>query len=454
MVLALCRYINNLLEEETYVASYPIIIRAYDCLMRWSILGQWIKGDKTCMNAVIGTLCRGVGIMDSDADYAHVSDATVPSPSHDGLYIAIQTLLLESNPGVSLAESKAGSNSSSLSSLPEIPQASPEKDKRKSTKPAVKLFTKPHSRSQSAGAQQAAVSTGSKDGGVGLPTFATLSAEISIKTTAEIYIAQFMNDFGNFPPFGEVVGVSKMSTLWNEFDALRKLIIHRQFEEMKRASIPLNMNVDKSTDITELRKLIKFYAYDNRVIIGVMEQPAWMPSDPHNNTVASAPASTMTSIDELRQPDPPAIVQPPLKNPAVTLILRDSTGKYSWTSFLKYLSDQEDWNRMLKRKYKGRGWKDTGSNERASFRKTSTSAPTGMLIDASDLKRHFNPPRTPYLTDDRVVHPKGVNDDKIPDISQVGMERTDSAKELETFKTLTQRQINEEETRNLEFFAK
>lgn len=88
-MLALSRYVDTLISAgklvgETYNVmtiyiywmlirllqshSYPLIVQAYDCMMKWILTSQWIIDDRDCYKAVISTLSRGITIFDRDMD--------------------------------------------------------------------------------------------------------------------------------------------------------------------------------------------------------------------------------------------------------------------------------------------------------------------------------------------------------------------------------------------------
>lgn len=66
LVLALSRYVNILLQTGNLVNTYGLIVQAYECMIRWVLVSQWIIGDKDCCKAVIETLSKGITILEKD----------------------------------------------------------------------------------------------------------------------------------------------------------------------------------------------------------------------------------------------------------------------------------------------------------------------------------------------------------------------------------------------------
>ncbi|KAJ3107578.1 hypothetical protein HDU96_007854 [Phlyctochytrium bullatum] len=232
----------------------------------------------------------------------------------------------EKGGGAQIVSSATSSLANHLASLAESVKAGAERRKGLSAVRAnSKLFQKlPHAKLSSFNGGQASlekgaagvnVSTENKDGGLGLPTFATLKCELAIKSTAEMAFSYLMNQLGHFPPFGENTGVSRVSTIWNEVEevkrilSLRKRYQNNMFDEDTKG--PLSFTPQ------EIRRFLRLYIFDGRVIVGLLEQPTW------------AYSSEDDFFEGQGEPS----------DPALTLILRDATGKYSWTTKLKYTED-------------------------------------------------------------------------------------------------------------------
>lgn len=64
--MALCRYVDSLINAGKLAQTYPLIVQAYDCMIKWILVSQWIIGDQDCYKAVIATLSKGITIFDKD----------------------------------------------------------------------------------------------------------------------------------------------------------------------------------------------------------------------------------------------------------------------------------------------------------------------------------------------------------------------------------------------------
>ncbi|KAI8985276.1 hypothetical protein BDB01DRAFT_789543 [Pilobolus umbonatus] len=66
LVLALCRYVDTLLSTGRIEQTYPLIVQAYDCMIKWILVSQWIVDDNDCYKAVIATLSMGISLLDRE----------------------------------------------------------------------------------------------------------------------------------------------------------------------------------------------------------------------------------------------------------------------------------------------------------------------------------------------------------------------------------------------------
>ncbi|KAG1519702.1 hypothetical protein G6F52_008364 [Rhizopus delemar] len=64
LVLALSRYVNTLLHAGNLANTYGLVVQAYECMIRWVLVSQWITDDRDCYKAVIETLSKGITILD------------------------------------------------------------------------------------------------------------------------------------------------------------------------------------------------------------------------------------------------------------------------------------------------------------------------------------------------------------------------------------------------------
>ncbi|EPB83117.1 hypothetical protein HMPREF1544_10155 [Mucor circinelloides 1006PhL] len=66
LVLALSRYVDTLINGGKLAQTYPLIVQAYDCMIKWILVSQWIIDDRDCYKAVIATLSKGITIFDRE----------------------------------------------------------------------------------------------------------------------------------------------------------------------------------------------------------------------------------------------------------------------------------------------------------------------------------------------------------------------------------------------------
>ncbi|RKO93932.1 hypothetical protein BDK51DRAFT_11033, partial [Blyttiomyces helicus] len=465
-----------------------LIIRAYDCMIRWAIVGQWIAEDRDCHNAVISTLCRGIGVLDRDDDFAIVAGQPLGAGS-TGLAAGLGGPGSGSAPslGSSLAAPFSGLSSSMSGNIKELGLGNATSSSPSTTGPdkkrtirgagtaASKLITMIRA-TATLGNSIGGVSTGTKDNGIGLPTFATLSAEISVQGAAEFAMAQLANHLGSFPPFGEVTGVSRISSLWNEEKELRR-IDHQGVPTRGEAE-------DPSLTAADCRAYARYFAYDNRVIFGIVDIPDW--ASAHEDCVAEQPSGAASpAIDAALAHSPNALTadyrgseKKGVRSPCVTLVLRDGAGKSTWVSSLKYVEDPEEPPRSpldpsmpLPEPAPHPHSSSSSSPSSSSILSASSedSTPESLSGHTSDLGEdtaqrvdisspapapaiaaapHFAPAPMPYRPRDApVVHLECVNDSSIPKLENIVVLDTEDGRSFEAVKKLTERQIAVEEER-------
>ncbi|KAJ1554626.1 hypothetical protein HK096_002660, partial [Nowakowskiella sp. JEL0078] len=338
LVLVLCRYIDNLiLDDGNLVATQTLIIRSYDCLIKWILLGIWITEDKDCLTSAINTFSRGISLMDREEVFSFVPTNPIPSTTPQLFSPPIFPISLNS--------------ATTPTSL----------DKKKSIRNPTqsKLFNRLRAQPNT---PVTGVSTGTKDNGAGLPTFAHLSAAIAIKSAAETAVAQLANHLNNFPPLGERTGVSTLGTMWREDIEARRLVDVRRLNEngiARHGSVGM-FEVDSVNEFKQLngengewRKYLRYFALENRVLIGLLEDPDWA-----------------RKVDCVR------------KGSRLSVSLRDCSGHYAWTSVMQYQTNGREAGEDL-----------------------------GERIAKNVIQ--FSPPKSPYLPDTAVFSVVCVNESSI-----------------------------------------
>ncbi|KAI8817858.1 uncharacterized protein EV422DRAFT_570333 [Fimicolochytrium jonesii] len=370
LVLSLCRYVDQSLLEDNLVAAQPLIIAAYDCLVRWVTAGDWITDDKECHRAVIATLCRGIGLLDREDEFAAVS----PPNTYSGLSPQHSSSLTASSTVGNLSQLASGGVGIGIAAYGVETGGGDKKKGQRHTIAASKLI--PKLRGSAAPSAAGSVSTGTKDAGLGLPTFANLTAELTIKGAAEMALAHMVNHLGHFPPYGEVTGVAKVSSMWDEEGEVGRIVAVREAlgkrrrrqmwadefgardgssdedgdEDGNASSLTAEevaaLPTPKVT-LADYRKYMRFYAYEKRIIIGIVETPHWAvlddPAEARKETASVTgrlPESGRTS--SLSRPSAGQVSRlggPKRLTPYMTLVLRDATGKYTWMSSLRYVEE-------------------------------------------------------------------------------------------------------------------
>eukprot|EP00842_Homolaphlyctis_polyrhiza_P006533 jgi/Hompol1/6881/HPOL_000570-RA len=375
-VIGNAKYIESQLASGNLVAAELNIMRAYDTLFRWCIVGTWLFDDHATQRLIISTITRGIVLLDRDKEFAVVNTSAVTGSTGSGHRIisaadiavfcaagntasshsrdASQGMVLPNStsdrpaPGHGHAHSTSTSMGNAILSiqLPSTPTGTiPKKAiisaSRMSANTSAKLF--PKSRASMLQSIQAAVSTGSKDAGVGLPTFATLSSEIRIKQAAEVAMSSLMGHLGNYPPLTSSTGITRLSATWDE-----QREIQRMTQRQKRllsnqpAATPMLDEIPTSATSTPPldidNQFVRYFSYENRVILGFVERPVWA-----NKATTKAGVSTenTTQLDQSSHASESMIARPSLSSqedeaPCVAMIIRDPTGKHAWWSKFVY----------------------------------------------------------------------------------------------------------------------
>ncbi|KAI8842536.1 hypothetical protein BC829DRAFT_446414 [Chytridium lagenaria] len=413
LVISLCQYIDGLFVEDSLVANHTLIIKAYDCLIRWCIIGTWILGDRDCLTSAISSLCRGITLLDREGDFSAISSTLPTTPiSNTGSSLSIgsdKTPLSVSNATSTLA--------THFANLAETVKSGTSERRKLGVRSNTKIFQKlPHVKVVVE--KGGGVSTETKDGGVGLPTFATLKCELAVKSAAETAFAHLVNQLGHFPPFGESTGVSRVSTVWSELEELKRILEIRG----KLRGEP------SAFSISELRRFLRYYIFDGRVVVGLLEHPNWAYEEEDGETV----------------------------DPRLTIILRDATGKYSWTTKLKYI---EDTGRIENQWHSNRPSPSATNSNLAAVdnstksidsipRKRPSSAPARSVLTPSRdpfpdarFTASIIPTLAPHIPpSSSVVHVKSENDTTLPQLN-VGDESMENRRSFDVIKKLMEKQF-------------
>src|SRR6266498_5906156 len=350
-------------------------------MMRWILIGQWIVGDRDCHEAVIATISRGISITPNNDD-----DSSSPSSSSND-----------------------------------------KKKNRRDTAPN-KLF--------SARSNKNIVTNSESISQHHYQNRYGKKGEVAVKIAAEIAMSQFVNHLGNFPTWGDNIGPSRISTLFNDDLELAKTQISdaREFD-----GVPIP-------------ELVRYFLIDGRVLVGFVEVPkhpvwtvgrdTWTPSSPGSPDTYATPTATETPASPVSPGTPRAsIPQSYLReksneadySPSVIIVMRDSTGKYSWTSRMVYKTQIDDYDQ-----------KNSSSStiDKDNYDKTlQTTSPSVPLHRINT---------TPQDHQDNNARASMVNyENQIPKVDKIFEEGSDSWRAYNAVKKFTQRQ-KEAEERSLE----
>ncbi|KAI8384823.1 uncharacterized protein BYT42DRAFT_563753 [Radiomyces spectabilis] len=253
LVLALCRYVDTLIGAGKLNQTYPLIVQAYDCMIKWILVSHWIIDDRDCYQAVIATLSKGITIFDRDYE--------TPVIGHH-----------ESNP---------------------------EKKKRRDTTfpPTKQLFQLPPRSNKAAATPTTAAHTGQRNG-----PHTHKKEEIAVRMAAEYCMSQFVNQLGKFPLEKEHGSANRRSSSLDDLQYIKYRCAQQQADNDDNGII-----IDVMEEQWQLHDCVRYFLIDNRIILALVDAKPKAVADEHINTV-----------------------------PAMTVILRDTTGKYIWTMETQY----------------------------------------------------------------------------------------------------------------------
>ncbi|KAJ3024754.1 UNVERIFIED_CONTAM: hypothetical protein HDU68_007808 [Siphonaria sp. JEL0065] len=450
IVGSLCGYIDGLFAEDNVVVNQQSIIKGYDCLMRWALIGGWMEREKECIARVNATLCRGVSILAQDDEFSVITGgsggnttANQPIPSKSGSNTGSNGNLLGISGGNSYGTSSPSPLSPNFSTLGGASSAQSSststgpptgvglgntttgekstlanhfaafagnmstmttdtlrkhrvKQKRSATllNPLTTLVAAVTNNNTQQPPQNNSTPTlltlanpipsttlsnqsqppqqPSTTAATGVSTFAKLTADSAVKSAAEIALSQLLNHLGNFPPQKASFGSTRISTLFQERDEVKRILGIRErllqnsifassrnsvgseglvvdedegssvcgsskcssrAKKQQRSCGGSNQHVEGGAlDISNYKKYIRYYVYDNRILMGLLEQPEWAREPGRSIDDDDGPDEVDSEVDYTLQPP---------RDPKLILILRDATGKFSWVSRLKYVEDSK-----------------------------------------------------------------------------------------------------------------
>jgi hypothetical protein len=263
-----------------------IVIKMYSILCRLALQGTWLLNDAVTRKILIAAHVRGISILERDSSFGSLenNEQSIIVPT----FLNLNTL---NDINRNIETDQANSNNAGY-----IHYSPLSNKNRKATrislapKPKIsKLFPIPLNQNF----MNPPVSTGQKDAGLGLPTFAVLSTEIQLKSAAESSMSMITAHFANFPPKNSCLGVTKLDSAWNETNFVAK---------QRAYGIDIGMGEEKNA----VSMYVRYFTYQKRLILGMVEIPPWVSKEK----------------DAL--------------NPKIVLSIRDANGKFSWMGELEF----------------------------------------------------------------------------------------------------------------------
>ncbi|KAJ3311609.1 hypothetical protein HDV04_003873 [Boothiomyces sp. JEL0838] len=384
LTISICHYVEQLLKSDNLVAIQSRIVRAFDLIAKWSLLGDWLQGDSGAKKIVVGALIRGATILDRENPYSFVTQRSTEPPEVQNKYLSAVTMAALSKLSDSLKAEAPGINQSSFSNTINVfLQANSAVNSARIKKPlprvnpSTKKFGRLRLSYQNSGINM--VSTGSKDGGFGLPTFAVLSTEIQIKSAAESALSLLWIRLGNFPPKMSCLGIAQLNSAWDEYKESKRLANARH---ALQTTFP-----DEPKPISDVHGMIRYFGYQKRLILGFVERPQW--------------DKGYTSIH----------------SPTIAVSFRDSNGYFSWLGEFQYLS----------------------SNHGVKMRHSNYCSPTTLdspeaVVEPPEqekseiVKVHFTPSKYPTTGNSlSIIELKSINERNIPEVDSCFLSTPDLA---------------------------
>jgi hypothetical protein len=372
LILVLCSYTTSLLKIENLVPLQTRIVRAFDLICKWSLIGNWIMNDAPAQKCIVSCLARGVTILDRENAFSTLNEQIDILPSNPPI---LSQNIMQSL--AKLSEAVRGEAITTLSSTASFSfgtnspsaQRNKKNQSRISIAPPKRFAAKVRLSFQPSGGNQ--VSTGLKDGGIGLPTFALLSTDIQIKTAAECALSLFNLRLSNYPPDGSCFGSSCLNSKWNESKRAQELMsLQHQLID------PNEPNLKTIEDC----RFIHYFAYQKRIIFGITEHPNWSETNPESLV------------------------------PQTILVCRDATGKFTWFGEFKYKD-------LIDHEIKTAPGGDLGSLQSVIEYAVDNSKVFEKWKTLVPSKTHFIPHELPKLPENTsITNSRGSNEDNIPSL--------------------------------------
>lgn len=166
--------------------------------------------------------------------------------------------------------------------------------------PALKLMSK---LANVSGSTSTDSTSGEKtDTEKGVSSFAKLSAEISIKNSADAALNLLLSH----PMMVSSHAFYHDSSAWNEFQTARSMWLHQR-------TMLGNSRPDDVPNVSDLKTLVKFFGYQNQFIFGFVEVPVWAAKTDILSNLGLCDSDVFKDVT----------------SPCLIVIIREATGKHS-----------------------------------------------------------------------------------------------------------------------------
>ncbi|KAF9932457.1 hypothetical protein FBU30_008160 [Linnemannia zychae] len=292
LVLSLCRYVDALLANHGQLpATYPLVVRAYECMLQWILAGQWIVGDQDCHLAVISSIAAGIHIIERVEE--HEASIVPPKPQQEkrrwGGGAAGNAMI--SAVGAPLSLTKP--SSSGAAKLFQVNNKYPG---------PIKILSQELKKDKESRKNRSASSSIS---GLVKASRPDLTA---IQHAAETTMTVFSNQLSHFPVWTDDIGPSRMSTMWNDIAMNRASLINSK-QSIDFASLEYHqrhLHYQLSSEESSSLGPARYFLLDRRIILGCCEA-SQLPAGQRNSG---------SFVDD--------------RGPFVVVTMRDSSGKNSW----------------------------------------------------------------------------------------------------------------------------
>ncbi|ORX50508.1 hypothetical protein DM01DRAFT_1375846 [Hesseltinella vesiculosa] len=310
LVLALARYVDSLINARRLVHSYPLIVQAYDCMIKWVLVSQWIVDDRDCYQAVIATLSKGISVIERPMD--HTPPTTEKKKRRDTGFPPPKQLF-QLQPKANKTQAQLPTSTSSSSPSNQMPPADHQRPQQHQQPSAQQQPQKQHQQQQR-------------------PTYR--KEELAVRMAAEYCMSQFVNHLGR-PAFRS----NDNPTLSDYWANMIESQLHQHRHAIKNSSTgqpqpstpsstsasPLSTpNSDQCGGLAAQSSgtfdYIRYFLLDNKMILAIADTA---------NYRESQHFASLTSSEKSAQ-------QPPHSIPALIATIRDTTGKYIWSMDARY----------------------------------------------------------------------------------------------------------------------